>query len=92
MTTTLPDLDRLEHLDFEPPCETRWCQASPRPASYVTEVLEHLTHITTTATLGELRLVCAPCWQRIRGKGKGICGCGEVTHWYQLWRIVEVLR
>ena len=88
----IADLETIDALDFDPPCETNWCGDNPRPAYYVTEVLEHLTHVDTNAVLGEHKLVCKPCFERITRQGRGRCACGEVVYARELWRVIALVR
>ena len=82
----------VEHLDFEPACDTMWCEDNPRPADFIVEVQAHLPHLSPAAKVGEMHAVCGLCWSQMSAVSWASCECGERVPLSQMWRIVEVLR
>lgn len=58
MTAALFDVDTepIEHLDFDPACESIWCTDDAGPA----------THIAGSRLCGCSLLLCTPCTERLR--------------------------
>lgn len=66
-TEVLPDVEAIEHLDFEPPCESRNCRVGHPPATHIG--FYDLTRFVCTCLGTDILLFCPHCVKRISQGG-----------------------